>query len=171
MSSNIGALKPPGGATLTDIHETPQDLFNLLNEEFGFTLDACALPSNSKCSRFFTPDNNGLVQDWSNEIVWLNPPYSNVTEWIRKAHISSILGAVVVCLVFARTDTKWFHDYVNGHEIRFIDHRLTFGSSRYPSPFPSIVVIMRPEDKDGNSYTYSTVSFKSVVERKRGRRQ
>ena len=48
----------------TDEWATPQWLFNSLNKEFGFTLDPCALPSNAKCEKYFTPQDNGLLQDW-----------------------------------------------------------------------------------------------------------
>lgn len=58
----------------SDCWYTPQDFFDKLNEEFKFTLDACALPENTKCERFFTPEQDGLQQEWTGS-VWCNPPY------------------------------------------------------------------------------------------------
>ena len=69
----------------SDIWATPQDFFNNLNAEFNFTLDPCALPDNAKCSKFYTPEQNGLKQDWSNETVFCNPPYSDIKKLGRKS--------------------------------------------------------------------------------------
>lgn len=69
--------------------ETPQFLYDKLHQEFGFTLDACATEENAKCDRFFSPDVDGLVQEWSG-IVWMNPPYGReISQWVKKAHESS----------------------------------------------------------------------------------
>jgi site-specific DNA-methyltransferase (adenine-specific) len=82
-----------------------------------------------------------LKQDW-NGVVWCNPPYGrNISQWIKKAAESQ---CTVVMLLPARTDTKWFHDYVyNNAEIRFIRGRLKFGGSINNAPFPSMVAIFR----------------------------
>ena len=130
---------------------TPQDVFDALNAEFGFTLDVCALPDNAKCERFFTPYDDGLRQQWDG-VCWCNPPYRGIEKWMRKAYESSLDGATVVCLVPSRTDTKWFHDYAIKGEIRFIRGRLRFGGAKWNAPFPSAIVIFRacgqqpPED-------------------------
>lgn len=126
----------------TDLWETPQWLFDSLDKEFHFDLDVCALPENAKAARYYTPDQDGLRQEW-NGVCWCNPPYGrNVARWMQKAYESN---TTVVCLMPARTDTKWFHDWVLGKaEIRFIRGRLTFGNSEKQAPFPSIVVIYRP---------------------------
>ena len=127
----------------TDMWETPQAFFDKLNAEFHFTLDACAIPSNAKCTHFFTPEQDGLKQTWGGKI-WCNPPYGRgIGAWVQKAYQSAQDGALVVMLLPARTDTKWFHDYIYGQaEIRFIKGRLKFGNSRNSAPFPSMVVIM-----------------------------
>jgi phage N-6-adenine-methyltransferase len=91
--------------------ETPAYLFRALDAEFHFTLDVCALPHNAKCARYFTPEQNGLAQDWGHEVCWCNPPYDDVTEWARKCWLASLGGATVVLLAFSRTDTKWFHNF------------------------------------------------------------
>ena len=126
--------------------ETPQDFFDELNREFHFTLDVCALPENAKCSRYFTPVDDGLRQPWTGR-VWCNPPYGKtISQWCRKASEEIQKDAeLIVMLVHARTDTKWFHEYIYqkpGVEIRFVKGRLKFsGADR--APFPSMVVIFR----------------------------
>lgn len=131
----------------TDMWETPQDFFDKLNEEFHFTVDVCAIPKNAKCEKFFTPEMNGLKQEWTG-ICWCNPPYGReIGKWVEKAYIASTWGATVVMLLPARTDTKWFHEYIyNKAEIRFIKGRLKFGNSKTAAPFPSMVVIFRNEE-------------------------
>lgn len=131
----------------SDEWTTPDDLFRSLDKEFHFTLDAAASETNAKTKRYFTAETDGLSKRWGGETVWLNPPYSQVKEWIRKAYTESAEhGATVVVLVPSRTDTKWFHEYVLGKaEIRFIKGRLKFGGSKNSAPFPSMIVIYRAE--------------------------
>ena len=124
--------------------ETPQDLFDELDAEFHFTLDPCATPENAKCKKFYTEEVDGLVQDWTGETVFCNPPYSNVqqTEWVKKCYEHGEKGDVAVMLIPARTDTRRFHEYIQDKaEIRFLQGRLKFGDSKNSAPFPSMVVI------------------------------
>lgn len=133
----------------TDLWETPQDLFDKLNNEFQFTLDVCATPENAKCDKFYTEEQDGLEHPWKGT-VWCNPPYGcGIGQWGRRALFASVSGATVVMLLPARTDTKWFHDYIykrNNVEIRFIRGRLKFGGSKNSAPFPSMVVVFMPHD-------------------------
>lgn len=133
----------------TDLWETPQDLFDKLNNEFQFTLDVCATPENAKCDKFYTEEQDGLEHPWEGT-VWCNPPYGRgIGQWVRRALFASVSGATVVMLLPARTDTKWFHDYIykrNNVEIRFIRGRLKFGGSKNSAPFPSMVVVFMPHD-------------------------
>lgn len=130
-------------SSATDLHATPQDFFDKLNAEFGFDLDVCANDENAKCSKYFTKEHDGLAQEWCG-VVWMNPPYGReIGAWMRKANESARGGAVVVCLVPARTDTRWWHEYAIKHEIRFIRGRLKFGNAKNSAPFPSAVVVMR----------------------------
>lgn len=130
---------------------TPQYFFDTLNEEFRFTLDPCANDINHKCDRYFTEAQDGLKQDWSNERVFCNPPYGRVlSRWVQKAYEEVYNGRchLVVLLVPARTDVRWFHDYCyKKAEIRFINGRLRFGGQITPAPFPSMVVIFRRTGK------------------------
>ena len=127
--------------------ETPQDLFDKLNQEFKFTLDVCALPENAKCDQFYTPEDDGLLQPW-NGVCWMNPPYGRtIRHWVEKAYTSSLMGATVVCLLPARTDTRWFHDFCTKGEIRFIKGRLKFGGHKNNAPFPSMIVIFKTREE------------------------
>jgi phage N-6-adenine-methyltransferase len=132
--------------SLTDEWTTPQELFNELNQEFDFDLDVCADDWNYKCSRYFTREIDGLSQDWNGK-VWMNPPYGRaIGKWMAKAYEASRGGATVVCLVPARSDTAWWHDYSMKGEIRFIRGRIKFVSRtgvKDAAPFPSAIVIFR----------------------------
>lgn len=127
--------------------ETPQDLFNKLNNEFNFTVDVASSQLNYKCEKHYTQKEDGLVQNWDNEVVWCNPPYGRkIGEWVKKASESK---AIIVMLLPARTDTKWFHDYIYNKqniEIRFIKGRLKFGNSKNSAPFPSMIVIFKNKE-------------------------
>lgn len=128
----------------TDLWATPQDFFDEWNNKFGFTLDVCAIDSNAKVPNYFTPELDGLKQDWTG-ICWMNPPYGRgIRDWVRKAYLSSLSGATVVCLVPARTDTSWWHDYCMKGKVYFIRGRLKFGLSKSNAPFPSAVVVFSP---------------------------
>lgn len=127
----------------SDLWETPQAFFDELNREFGFQTDVCALPENAKCEAYYTPEQDGLSQEWTG-VCWCNPPYGRqIGKWVKKAAESN---ATVVMLLPARTDTKWFHDYILPNaEIRFIKGRLKFGGSKNSAPFPSMICIFRNE--------------------------
>ena len=132
----------------TDLWETPQDLFDELNDEFGFDIDVCATPQNAKCEKYYTKEDNGLNQPWDG-VVWCNPPYGReIGKWVKKAYETNLReNNYIVMLLPARTDTKWFHDYIYGKaEIRFIRGRLKFGGSKNSAPFPSMVVVFRPKE-------------------------
>lgn len=125
---------------------TPQNLFDELNDEFNFTLDPCATDENAKCSNYFTIEDDGLSKDWSNDVVFMNPPYGReIKKWINKAYEESLNGATVVCLIPARTDTTYWHDFIFGktNDIRFLRGRLKFGKSKNSAPFPSAIVVYR----------------------------
>ena len=121
--------------------ETPQDLFDELNRAYDFEIDVCATVENAKCKRFFTRAEDGLKQEWRGR-CWMNPPYGrDIGKWMRKAYESAIGGAVVVCLVPARTDTAWWHDYAMKGRITFLRGRLKFGGQNNSAPFPSAIVV------------------------------
>ena len=125
---------------------TPQELFERLDREFHFSLDAAASRENAKCGKFFDKQADGLKQSWAGETVWCNPPYGRqIGAFMRKALTESRApGTTVVMLVPARTDTNWFHQFVYRRaELRFIRGRLKFGGAQNGAPFPSMLVIYR----------------------------
>lgn len=123
---------------------TPQDFFDKLNDEFHFTLDPCATKENAKCATFFTKEDDGLKKEWRGYTVFCNPPYGReIADWVKKAHEEvSRFNIKVVMLIPARTDTRWFHEYIyQKQEVRFIKGRLKFGGHKDSAPFPNMVVV------------------------------
>lgn len=142
----------------SDEWETPNDLFNKLHKEFNFTLDPCCQKYNAKCEKFYTPEDDGLSKDWSNEVVFVNPPYGrSIGKWVKKCYEENKNNKTkIVMLIPSRTDTKWFHDYIlDKAEIRFLKGRLKFINRLFPSwredgnfkispaPFPTMIVIYK----------------------------
>lgn len=152
--------------TGTDEWATPQDVFEALDAEFKFVLDAAAQPINAKVGTYFTAKDDALKQDWLNEVasscgspipdapaVWLNPPYSLQDKFLAKVVEEVAKGLTVVCLLPSRTGTRRWHKYIwdkekhqprPGVEVRFLSGRLKFGGSTNSAPFDSVVVVFRP---------------------------
>lgn len=139
---------------------TPQDLFDNLWSEFHFTLDVCASKWNAKAKDYFTEKDDGLKQDWGQNVCWMNPPYGKVlNDWMKKAYESSQPvrgngvgrnGATVVCLVPAATDTNWWHEYAMKGEIRYLRGRPRFQTKEgtWQQTFsPSVIVIFNFNEK------------------------
>lgn len=124
--------------------ETPQELFDTLNNVFNFEVDVCAVPETAKCSYFYTPEIDGLSQTWDNT-CWMNPPYGREQiKWIEKAYRESLkTGTTVVCLIPARPDTKVWQNIIfpNASNICFLKGRLKFGNSKDSAPFPSALIV------------------------------
>ena len=130
---------------------TPDGFYQDLNREFHFTLDPCSTHENAKCAYHFTKTDNGLHKNWGGQRVFCNPPYGRVIgDWVKKAYEEAQKPeTIVVMLIPARTDTRWFHEYIYGKaEVRFIRGRLRFGGSNQNAPFPSMVVIFRKEGEE-----------------------
>lgn len=137
--------------------ETPQKMFDKWNEEFHFTLDPCAEVFTAKCDKFYTIEDDGLTKDWSNEVVFCNPPYGKaINKWVEKCYNESLKGTTIVLLIPARTDTRYFHKFIYNKpnvEIRFIKGRLCFlldGQKLNPAPFPSMLVIFNNKKDEIN---------------------
>lgn len=127
----------------TDNWSTPQDLFDKLNAIHGFMLDVCADENNKKCDSYFSKEEDGLRMNWlAQGAVWMNPPYGReINKWMKKAYSESCKGQKIVCLVPARTDTAWWHDYAMKGEIEFLRGRIKFGGHKNSAPFPSAIVV------------------------------
>jgi phage N-6-adenine-methyltransferase len=133
---------------------TPQPFFDLVDDEFHFTLDAAASPHTAKVGRYYTEREDGLSQPWVGT-VWCNPPYGRgIAAWIKKGFDEAQLGSTVVMLIPARTETAYWHDYVmRAAEVRFIRGRLVFGQGEATSnaPFPSALVVFRDQWPPGRT--------------------
>lgn len=142
---------------------THWDFFNPLNNEFNFTVDASADAENRKVDRYWDKQIDGLKQDWSNEVVWCNPPYGrNVPEWLKKGQEAAKNGATSVFLIPAKTNTIWFHKLcLAANEIRFVKGRPKFYNyanedkeAVHGLPIPLCLVIYRPESNGCKIGTY-----------------
>ncbi|GHU93206.1 hypothetical protein FACS1894208_02250 [Clostridia bacterium] len=151
---------------------TPLKFFEELDAEFHFTLDPCSTDENCKCAKHYTIADDGLAQDWADEVVFMNPPYGgNTAEWLEKALLESRKGATVVCLITSSTDRTYWHEmcFPYAAQIRFVRGRLKFGDGQNSAPFASAVVIF----SEARSYTEKIVYYaESVSEaQRRGERQ
>jgi len=128
----------------TNEWSTPDDLWKPLNDEFGFTLDVCSTHENAKCANHYTLAEDGLAQQWSG-VCWMNPPYgAQLARWVKKCHDESKRGALVVALIPVRSNTSYWHNYVIGHEIRFVRGYPKFGNAKQGLKAPLAVVVYRP---------------------------
>lgn len=136
-------------SSATDQWATPQDTFDKLNKIFNFETDVCADQYNTKCENFYTESDNGLLQEWRG-VCWMNPPYGRgIGDWLKKAYDScKENNATVVCLIPARTDTRWWHDYCVHGEAFLLKGRLKFGDAKNCAPFPSAIIVFRPKISD-----------------------
>lgn len=127
----------------TDLWNTPKYIFDIFNYFYHFNTDVCATDYNHLCEHYYTKEIDGLQQEWYGN-CWMNPPYGrDIYNWVKKAYLSSLNGTIVVCLLPARTDTKWFQEFIFPYAsvIRFIKGRLKFGNSENSAPFPSVIVV------------------------------
>lgn len=146
---------------------TPQDFFDKLDIEFNFEWDSCADSNNTKIPGcYYDEKDDALSQEWSRtaKVFWMNPPYNKCSEFIKKAYEESQQGCTVVCLIPARTDTQYFHNFImKAKEIRFVKGRLKFEGGESSAPFPSMIVIFTP----GNNHpTINTITKNTTKVRK-----
>lgn len=153
----------------SDDHASPQHIVDQAAAKWGrFVLDVCADDLNHKAPAYYTAATDGLSQDWAADAcrsalnlriihpvfnhlpnpgkfaIWMNPPYGKtIGVWVKKARETAACGIRVVCLLPARTDTRWWHDEVEiySNDIQFIRGRLKFGGAKNSAPFPSVLVV------------------------------
>lgn len=151
----MNAFVGSGGAAFSSNRldwETPQALFDSLDEIHHFTLDPASNGQNAKCAKYFTVADNGLNQDWGGETVFLNPPYGReLPKWVSKsAHEALKPDTLVVLLIPARTDTRWFHRYLyHRAKLTFLKGRVHFeihGKPLQSAPFPSMIAELGQKD-------------------------
>jgi len=149
--TRLGNLGKDYGAVSKSVEwETPQNLFDRLNDEFNFTLDVAASDKLHKCERYFTKEQDGLKQSWARERCYMNPPYGrDIADWVEKANLETQMDCpIVVALLPVRADTRWFHEHIlYNAEIRFIKGRLKFGGFKHGAAFASMICIWRNEEE------------------------
>lgn len=140
--------------------DTPADLIRDLKKVFRFDLDVCADRPNV-CGKYYTEQDDGLSMSWAG-LCWMNPPYGReIGAWMSKAAAEAYRNkATVVCLVPARTDTRWWQDNIDAASfVTFIKGRLKFGDAKNSAPFPSAFVVFghltRTQKTKLNSYGWS----------------
>ena len=141
-------------------YNTPQWLYESLDKEFGFTVDGAASANNAKCKKFWTIEDNSLLKDWTDEVVFLNPPYGKgvTSQWVKKAYYESKKGATVAMVVPVRADAKWWHDYAMKAEVRLFRNRLNFDNTHgavHYAPFATAILVFRP-------YQHALVSLPEI---------
>lgn len=139
---------------------TPKEVFDPLHKEFGFQLDACASPGMERVPRFFSPAQDGLQQSWASQadVIWCNPPYGRqLKNWVQKCYEESCKGATVVMLIFAVTDTKFWHEYcMKAREIRLVEGRIRFvnpDGRQGPATKSSAIVVFDGEQWGGPEFS------------------
>ena len=134
-------------------HGTPPEIFDPLNDEFNFTLDAAASDENALCDNYYTVDEDGSVQDWTGHTVWCNPGYdaASLKAFVQCAMRHVVLGVTTVFLVPCKTDQEWFHllwdRYRVGEwrvEFRWVKGRVKFVGNKDSAPFPVVVIVVGP---------------------------
>lgn len=136
---------PTAGFTAgSDEHDTPPGFIRpVATAVEGFDLDPSASATSEIADENLTKDDDGLSQPWHGK-VYLNPPYSNVGEWLKYAVTQHQHGHtdLIVALVFARTSTQWFHGYATTADLWcFVEGRLRFGDADNTAPAPSLVAV------------------------------
>jgi len=126
-------------ASIDQLAETPQELFDAIDRQFHFTRDVCASAENAKCAAYWTEADDCLSKVWDG-VNWMNPPYKTMRKFIEKAY-NERDNAVTVCLIPARTNTRWWHDYCMEGEVYFIRGRPKFGGYKHGLPQPLALVV------------------------------
>ena len=130
--------------------ETPDSLFNDINETFHFTRDVCASSENKKCENFWSEEDSCLTKSWD-VVNCMNPPFKDMKKFIKKA-FDERNNAVTVCLIPARTNTRWWHEYCMKGEIMFICGRPKFGKNNHGLPQPLALVVFGKEEGKMSSF-------------------
>lgn len=146
-----------------DAFRAPAALYERLDREFGFRLDAACDAGNQLAPIGLGPKANGLIESWvewsAGRPVWLNPPYSNIGQWVKKAAREGQAVTVVVLLP-VNTSSSWWHRFVarEATSVRFLTGRLTFEApdgGRWRCPMSHAVVVFSPAGGPPH-YTYTS---------------
>mgnify|MGYP000179728054 CR=1 FL=1 len=147
-----------------DTWRTPKPLFDRLNHEFNFDLDAAALKHTALLENYYGPDHldpgrtDALCIDWEGQSIFVNPPYGrSIGDWVKKGLDESRKGKIVVMLVMACTDTIWWHNWAwEAEQIRLMKGRIPFlredGSKASSAPKGSAILVFRPHTRKDKKF-------------------
>ena len=136
---------------IKDEYGTPNLILKQAMMDFDILpfLDVCATFDNTKFRHYFTKKENALTKNWAMDF-FMNPPYSEIAKWMKKAYESHIKYNVsALILTYAKTDTKWWHSFVESKaETYFIKRRVRFLDengiqTNIDAPYPSVWIIYR----------------------------
>lgn len=133
-----------------DLWQTPKALFDYYDKRFAFKMDVAASKDNSLCESFINEQMDALSCYWSTS-NWLNPPYSDISPWIKKTIGEMERGCLTVMLIPADTSVKWFKlAFNNCSECHFISGRISFINAETQKPVSgnnkgSVVFIFDPK--------------------------
>jgi len=149
--------------SLSQEHETPDDLFETLHKEFNFQTDLAASELNHKLSHYYTKDNDALSYNWHGR-NWLNQPFNKVGKWVEKAYKDSKkYKSTIVMLVLVKANTNWWRDYIfKAKEVRFINQKIQFKNTEQGLRFPACIVVFQPHR---GSTKWRVIKNKSVETR------
>lgn len=150
------------GCDQKDKWRTPPHVFNPLNNLFNFTLDPCCETTSALCNKFYTEEENGLDQYWSDDVVFCNPPYSrgNIDLWMKKCYLESLNGTTIVSLIPVSSSAKWWHNYVLGKaDIKYYEGRIRFVGAEFTAPFSSCLAIY-----NSNIILPESIKAKTLIE-------
>ena len=144
------SIKHLANIKIHDLYETPPDLLREAYLKYGIypELDVACNHKNYKCDHYLSETFDSLCRDWNMDF-FMNPPYSKVEKFMKKAYYEhKAYNVNALILVYAKTDTKWWHSYVeNKAEVHFIKGRIKFFLNGYETknsaPYPSCWIIYR----------------------------
>lgn len=129
-------------------YETPNEIFEPLQKEFNLELDVCATKENTKCKKFYTKEDDALIQDWNRfGNFWMNPPFGRgLKKWVQKAYEESQKGVIGVSILPVRSNTLWWHRYIIDAkaEVRFLKGEIKFNDCKRGLWLPFAIVIWKP---------------------------
>lgn len=119
---------------IRDLWQTPKPIFDHYNEIFNFTTDVASSSLNRFCQDHRSEKMDGLLTGWG-DTNWCNPPYSDITPWVKKAIEQQKLGRQTAMLIPSDTSVGWFKlAFDNCTECHFVSGRISFINAETQKP-------------------------------------
>ncbi len=137
--------------SISQEHETPNEIFKPLDNEFNFEIDLCATKENAKCPIYYTKKDDCFTKDW-NKTSWANIEFVRAKKYAKRMfEHSKKFGSTLVMLCTVKSNTNWWRDYVmNSKEVRFINGKVYFKGTKNTQGlrFPCAIVVFSPHKGD-----------------------